>query len=273
MDLDVLVGKIHRNFRTVPPQFSGMFYGDNGSGKTKLALEVAIAITPNDKKILFVDTSSGWETAINHPELADRLDNRLSILPFEGEDQMNTLGEALKYNYGGFGDSFGCVLLDESTSMAQQYLDVVTYGRAAKKKELQEDKSDWDDYNIAGNKWRKTCYLFHSAPGIHIIHLGHVRSDKVRGVDKVSPAYQPKVGNALQRDLKMIGYCSVEREGDKPVRTVQVVEDKFATAKTRLTYNGEELPPVVTQQTIINAVAQRYSPSTVNNFNDYVEVE
>lgn len=261
MDLEVLVSKIHRNFRDVPAQFSGLFYGDNGSGKTKLVLEIAAAITPPDKKILFVDTSAGWETVINHPDLADALDGRLSILPFEGEDMMNTLGEALRYNTAGFADKFGTAILDESTSMAQQYLDVVTYGRALKSKDKEEDKSDWPDYNIAGNKWRKTCALFHGVPGLHVMHIGHVRLDKVRGVEKAGPAYQPKVGNAIQRDLKMIGFCSVQREGDEPVRVVQVVEDQFATAKTRIQYNGKELPPLVKQNDIVKAIAARYTPN------------
>lgn len=261
MDLDTLVSKIHRNFREVPAQFSGLFYGDNGSGKTKLALEIAVAITGTDKKILFVDTSAGWETAVNHPDLAAALDGRLSILPFEGEDMMNSLGEALRYNYGGFADKFGCVILDESTSMAQHYLDVVVHGRSLKMKDKEEDKADWPDYNIAGNKWRKTCALFHGVLGLHIIHLCHVRSDKVRGVEKASPAYQPKVGQAIQRDLKMIGFCAVSREGDVPVRTVQVVEDQFATAKTRIQYDGKELPPVVKQESIVKAIKQRYAPS------------
>lgn len=265
MDLAELASKIHRNFREVPQQFSGLFYGDNGSGKTKLALEIAAAITQPEKKILFVDTSAGWETAINHPGLADSLDGRLSILPFEGEDMMNSLGEALRFNYGGFSDKFGCVILDESTSMAQQYLDVVVYARSKNMKDKEEDKADWPDFNIAGNKWRKTCALFHGVMGLHVIHLGHVRSDKVRGVEKASPAYQPKVGNAIQRDLKMIGFCSVGRDGDAPVRQVQVVEDQFATAKTRIQYRGKELLPVIRQDDVIKAIKERYNPDNEVN--------
>jgi len=270
VDLTELASRIHKNFREVPQQFSGLFYGDNGSGKTKLALEIASTITSPGKKILFVDTSAGWETAINHPELANSLDGRLSILPFDGEDQMNTLGEALRYNYGGFADKFGCVILDESTSMAQQYLDVVVEGRSKTMKDKEADKADWPDFNIAGNKWRKTCALFHGVMGLHVIHLGHVRSDKVRGIEKVSPAYQPKVGNAIQRDLKMIGYCSVGRDGDTPIRMVQVVEDQFATAKTRIQYQGRELPPVVKQQDIVKAIRERY---TRTDNNEPVEVD
>ena len=93
------------------------------------------------------------------------------------------------------------------------------------------------------------------------MHIGHVRLDKVRGVEKAGPAYQPKVGNAIQRDLKMIGFCSVQREGDEPVRVVQVVEDQFATAKTRIQYNGKELPPLVKQNDIVKAIAARYTPN------------
>jgi hypothetical protein len=271
-NLDELAAKIHKNFRDVPKTFSGMFYGDNGSGKTKLALEVAAAITALGKKILFVDTSAGWETINNHPDLANSLDGRLSILPFEGESQLNTLAEALKFNYGGFRDSFGSIILDESTTMAQQYLDAVVYGRAAKMKDKEEDKADWPDFNIAGNKWRKTSSIFHSVEGLHVIHVGHFRLDKVRGVEKAAPAYQPKVGDAIQRDLKVIGFCVVNREGEVPVRAVQVVDDQFASAKTRVQYKGEELPPVITQKTLVNAISARYQP-TLEITNEPVEVD
>lgn len=110
---------------------------------------------------------------------------------------------------------------------------------------------------------------------MHIIHLCHVRLDKVRGVEKASPAYQPKVGQAIQRDLKMIGYCSVGRDGDEPVRLVQVVDDQFATAKTRIQYNGKELPPVIKQADVVKAIAARYSTSIIDIAidNQPVEVE
>lgn len=258
MDLSELASKIYKDFETTPRQFSGMYYGDNGSGKTKLALETAVVLTPPDKKVLFVDTSSGWETINNHPELADKLRGRLSILPYDGEDQLNTLANALIANQGNFSSTFGTVIVDESTAMAQNYLDVVTDYRASKDKAKEADKPDWPDFNIAGNKWRKTCTLFLRARGVHVIHVGHFRSDKVQGVQKVSPSFQPAVGNDIQREWKLIAWCEVKSDGDKFERTVRVHGDQFVTAKCRIQYKGSELPPVVTHNTVLNAIREKY---------------
>ena len=240
MNIDELSAKLYTDFRKVPLSALLMFYGDNGSGKSKIALEIAERITPRDKKIVYVDTSQGFSCLQSHPELADRLDGRLFILPFDGESQLLTLADAIKNDVAGYG-SVGCVILDESSSMAQSVLDTVVYGRAMKDPTKEENKADWPDFNIAGNKWRRVHQNFQSIYGCHFINVAHERTDKVKGIEKLSPAFQPHVGNETRKELQLIAHCEVKEYDGKPVRQVQVLNNQFARAKSRIAGIQEEI--------------------------------
>jgi len=206
MDLKLLAASIYADFNAIPKRELLMFYGDNGSGKTKLAVEVAHDITPPDKKILYVDTSAGYETINNHPDLYKTVAPRMLVLPFTGEDQLNTLAKAIANKSQPF-DSIGTVLLDESSSMAQQYLDVVVEYRCKNDGAKEKDKADWPDYNIAGNKWRKTIQLFERIQGVSLIEIAHQRVDTRRKIEFISPAFQPTVGNETRKEKRGIFYC------------------------------------------------------------------
>jgi energy-coupling factor transporter ATP-binding protein EcfA2 len=260
MDLKLLKSKIYADFNAIPKRELLMFYGDNGSGKTKFALEVAADITPPGKKILYVDTSAGYETLNNHPELHARIVDRLLVLPFVGEDQLNSLAGAIAGNLEGFG-AIGTVILDESSSMAQSYLDCVVEG-LYKNEPLKhvEDKPDWDAFNIGGGKWRKTIQKFERIQGVSLIEVAHMRTDNRRKIDFISPAFQPKAGNETRKEKRVIAYCDVRDYGKPAVPTfvIQTQKDDYILAKTRVMFNGQPLPAVVLPEVLRAAIKQDY---------------
>jgi len=275
MDLSALKASIYSDFDQIPKRELLMFYGDNGSGKTKLAVEVACDITPTGY-ILYVDTSAGYETINNHPELRAMLADRLKVLPFVGEDQLNTLADAIRYNREGFG-IFKTVILDESSSMAQHYLDTVVEARCRNDRTKEQDKADWPDYNIAGNKWRKTVQKFQQIQGVSFIEVCHQRSDTIRKVEFISPAFQPTVGNETRKEKRVIAYCDIRQmapAGSKeavPTRIVQTEKDDHVLAKTRVMYQGKPLPTIVTPEMMRQAIREDYENRITNH--EPVEVD
>jgi ABC-type phosphonate transport system ATPase subunit len=49
-----------------------LLYGQSGVGKTVEAMELAQRCTPDDKRILYIDTGEGWVSLLNHPQLMRR---------------------------------------------------------------------------------------------------------------------------------------------------------------------------------------------------------
>lgn len=272
MDLRILANSIYADFNAIPKRELLMFYGDNGSGKSKLTLEVAHDITPPDKKILYVDTSAGYETINNHPELRALVASRLLVLPFVGEDQLNTLAKAIAAKTSPF-DVIGTVVLDESSSMAQQYLDVVVEARCRADGSKEKDKADWPDYNIAGNKWRKTVQLFERIQGVSLIEVAHQRTDTRRKIEFISPAFQPTVGNETRKEKRGIFYCDkriVKIDGkDVNAFVVQTEKDDHVLAKTRIFVDGVPMPPVATPEVVRRGIKQDYEARIVHNEPNY----
>jgi len=256
-NLAALENALEPDYNQRPTKFMGMFYGDNGSGKSKLALEVAADITPVSKKILYVDTSSGFQTIRNHPDLDAKLRGRMLLLHFDGEIQLKELGKALRSHAGGFGN-VATLVLDEASTMGQYILDVVVEGRAQADDSKEENFATRPDYAIAGNKFRYIMQQFQSIPTLNLLTVAHYRTDEVKGFQKLSPAFQPQVGNAIRAELEMIGFCELKEvktgKDVKLVRQVQVWGTNLALAKTRVQLDGKpmptELPPEEVQRAI-----------------------
>lgn len=270
MDLRILANSIYADFNTIPKRELLMFYGDNGSGKTKLAAEVASDITPTGKKILYVDTSAGYETINNHADLYELVAPRMLVLPFEGEDQLNTLAKAIAAKVSPF-DVIGTVVLDESSSMAQHYLDVVVEGRSIDDPSKEKDLSTLPDYNIAGNKWRKTIQLFERIQGVSLIEIAHQRTDIRRKREFISPAFQPTVGNETRKEKRGIFYCDkrfVKIDG-KDVNAFVVQTDKSddVLAKTRIFCDGVPMPPVALPELVRRGIRQDFQARIQNESN------
>ena len=264
VDLSVLKAAITPDWTNVPARQLLMFYGNTGSGKTKLAIEVAADITPLDKRILYVDTSAGYEILANHDDLANRIEGRLNIIPYRGENWLNTLAGAIRDDQAGFG-IMGTVILDEGSTMGQSYLDTVVHGRSLKDEGKEEDFATKPDYAIAGNKLRKTIMNFQNISGVNLIVLAHQRQDEILGKKKVSPAFQPSVGEDIRREMRVVAHC---RRTDVDGHVAQVQEDDFCVAKTRIHYRGSPMPKVVTHnilQAAIREHVEKISSKESNN--------
>ncbi len=179
--------------------------GDSGVGKTVLAMEIAQAITPPDKRILYLDFLDGFVT-LTQPRHA-HLQKRTQRVMYEGYSQIRTLKNAIDAGIrnpngsaGKFGD-FGCIVLDEISSMVEKDLTSISRARAADGK--MEDADDPDNPEYQRLKFRfMSMYQELCELPIHLIFVTHVRKAKnSKGIEGLAPSFTPSVIPTYVRPL------------------------------------------------------------------------
>jgi transcriptional regulator with PAS, ATPase and Fis domain len=84
-----------------------LLYGESGTGKTVFGMQILQEYTPEDKRIVFIDSARGYVSLNNHPELK----RRTKRIQFEGLSQIQALANAIKQQKPGF-DDIGAVMVD-----------------------------------------------------------------------------------------------------------------------------------------------------------------
>jgi len=234
----------------IPARYLALFYGDTGSGKTVYALAHANQLT--EGRILYVDTGQGYLSVRNHPKLLAELAPKITVLPYKGENDLLLMAEAIRARATGF--DFKCVVWDEASTMLDQFTDVVTYGRSLKEEGKDPNQPVLPDFLIAGNKFRQAVDIYSQLDLVHFIMISHYRYEKTKtGLERISPAFQPKVGRDLRRPLHTIGYLENywNRKEKKYTRSIQVHSTDTCTAKTRV--GGFADTPIVNPDVFLGA--------------------
>lgn len=214
--------------------FKGLFFGESGVGKTVESVRVAQIVTPADKKILFIDTSDGWVSLMNHPGLTDRL----IPMEYQALAQYEALVEALKEGAGSFGD-IGTVIFDEISTVSKR--DMVSVAKATKLGEF--DAAEFKHYNIATRRMERVLTKLLELRETHnLIFVSHMkeRENKVTGVRKKEPSVMPAFAETLKESLHVVAFMSSDIKHDekggapKFIYKMQVHPSKMTVAKTRI---------------------------------------
>jgi energy-coupling factor transporter ATP-binding protein EcfA2 len=210
-----------------------MLYGNSGSGKTVLAMMIAQAITPADKEILIVDTSNGWVSIPNHPEI----DYRYDVMPFISREQVMAIAEGITTGHPKY-IKYGCLILDEYSTMADEDLMALVERRADKDKEKDRDEPTWPDRNAGDNRMKKM--LNKSISNYHLITVAHEREYKNKNKQSMTgPDFADQLRVKVQRPMHLVGYVKAVLKDDATGgadfdRFVQVHGSQFVTAKSRI---------------------------------------
>lgn len=230
--------------------FKGIIYGPSGVGKTKTGLELAQAITPAGKDILYVDSAEGWVTLNNHPELKPRV-KRMKWLGISQQDVLVMAIEAGKAPF----NNVGCIVYDEYSSMADSDLDLVVTTRARLDASKSPDEPKLPDMGASGTRMRRLTQSLIPLD-LHIIFIAHEREDKNDvGLTKSSASFMPKFGQSIKQVSHLVTRMTaneVQVDGqDVYRRTLQVQPSRLVDAKSRVgtipgvIIEASEVPPLV----------------------------
>lgn len=232
------------------PFFKGMLYGPSGGGKTVLAMQVAQAITPPDKIILYVDSMEHWVSIQNHPELK----KRTRRLKYEGLSHIEEIEEAIKDKFDFFAD-VGTVVLDEMDSMQIEDLDLVA--QSSTEKDHGPDDVTWPDFNKNTTRVRRKIRSF-LKQDLNVILVAHDGEGKDRrGVVIQRPDFTPKLAKVMLEFVHLCGYMTAEviktsEDKNEYKRIIQVHPTGNLITKSRI--GG--LPYQVEPQALIPAIQE-----------------
>lgn len=225
---------------------TGILYGDNGTGKTVLAVKLAQAIVdlqgrvgdPNKPEILFVDAVNAWRSLKNHPGMLDDLKR----IPYAGKEQLETLTDAIQWRPAGF-ENVKVIILDEMSSMTDRDGDVVLAARVrdtVKFPGKDPDVLTQPDMGATTERMRRVVIRLLQQE-ISVIFVAHMRNDedKEKGYQITRPRFMPKFSGTIREGLDFVAHMSAIEAGSEDgnivyQRRLQVHPTRTVVAKTRI---------------------------------------
>jgi GTPase SAR1 family protein len=222
------------------PRARLLIYGPSGAGKTVLAMRLAKEICPPGRNIIHIDFANGWDVLEN--TRWQHLKKDAIHMRYQGVSQLTYL--ALAMNGAKSPPPFnniGVIVLDESTSMSDSDVDLVTRSRAKKDPSKDPDDPKMPDMGISSRRFKSALNELQGT-NAHIIQLGHVRKDKDNLQIEVSgPAFMPKLSSKICETQLVVGHATADsiETADPTIdddykRFIQVQPTRRVVAKCRI---------------------------------------
>jgi energy-coupling factor transporter ATP-binding protein EcfA2 len=232
--LDNLVSRMtDLEHQTVQKDAFVEIYGGPGAGKTTLLAMIAQELR-EDGRVLWFDSSDGWVSLENKPEL------KKGVVRLEASiSDMGAAADAIRRKAKGF-DDFTVVVIDENSAVANDVLQQIVRERlGTPDDEIPEETPTWTDYYPAGQIVFRVLDAFHSIPGVHVLLSAHDQQKKDhRNVERTVPDYSPKLAEMVSRPLHVISHVTAEikKVGSETryVRSVQSQPSALVVAKSRI---------------------------------------
>lgn len=231
---------------------TGLIYGDNGAGKTVLAIELAQRIRKMyGGEILFIDAVNAWRSLKNHTDLQEGVKR----VPYEGKSQLELITQALTHRPAGF-ENYRVVILDELSSMTDRDGDIVLATRAAADSGKDPDVLTQPDMGATTERMRRAIIGLLRVPEISIICVAHQRDDEDKNVGYrvTRPRFMPKFSGTLREGLDFVVHMTAKPvgRGDQTTyeRKIQAHPTTTVVAKSRV--GG--LPVFTSPENFVNGV-------------------
>ena len=211
------------------PNAKILIYGDSGVGKTVLAASAG-------NKILWIDSTDGWVSLMNHPELRAKCQR----MQYQGLSQIDALCDAIDANREPF-VSFDTIVVDELSSIAVMDLDKVLESRSKKQADKDPNVPTQPDFFANTERMRRAVTRLIQLP-MNIILVSHVREDRDDRTGKtyIRPSFTPKLRTTIKQMCHIVGHLTimevVNKESDSVdyLRKMQVQPSLTIDAKTRI---------------------------------------
>lgn len=214
--------------------FRGLFYGNDGTGKTIAGLALLNYIVPPGQTILLIDTSENGLSLNNHPALNIRMGDgrpRFRRLQYRGESWLHALAITIRKKVAPF-DNIGGIQFDEFATMADSMLGVILKAVEKANPSRPKDDATWPEYKMLLRKMKNIIQTFGALDGVHCTFIAHYRTDKDgRGLPVESPNFTPSVGPEIRKPMHLIANVTVNDDGE---REFQVQPDRGHLAKCKI---------------------------------------
>ena len=217
-------------------KFKMCLYGTSGVGKTVEAIHLAHLIKEEGKKVLHIDTSEGYISLFNHPQLM-KPENYQRML-YKGLSQITDLVEAIQAGAGGF-DVYDTLVFDEFSTSAKKFLHVVL--DANKLSDSLTKAPEFKEWGIMSRHIEGTIWKLLELKDTHnIFFLAHERwkEDKATKAKSYAPSFMDSIEGPVKENCHVVARMEAEVTNmtGAPVynRTLQVHPTRIVTAKSRV---------------------------------------
>lgn len=216
----------------ITSDFTGLFYGPIGSGKTTFIVGLAQALAEGGR-ILYLDSSDGWVSLKRFPSL---LENVVRVR-FESLADVTAIAEAIRKKTKGF-EGINVVVIDEGSSIANEVLYDVVRDKNGVGKDAVLPEIEGKDYGPMGQLYMAALNRLHAIEGLHILIVAHDAQRKDhRNVELTYPDFSPKLRKEVSKLMHVVGYVSTQIKGagakTEYVREIQLQPTALVSAKAR----------------------------------------
>lgn len=216
----------------ITSDFTGLFYGPLGSGKTTFIVALAQSLAEGGR-ILYLDSSDGWVSLRKFPGLLENV----TRIRFESLADVTQIAEGIRKKSKGF-EGIKVIVIDEGSSIANEVLyDVVREKNNTGKDEVLPE-IEGKDYGPMGQLYMSALNRLHAIEGLHILIVAHDAQRKDhRNVELTFPDFSPKLRKEVSKLMHVVGYVTAQIKGAGAnttyVREVQLLPTALVAAKAR----------------------------------------
>lgn len=210
-----------------------LLYGQSGVGKTVEAFTLAHMCTPEDKRILYLDTGEGWVSLQNHRPLMVRT----TRLTYKGLAQVKTMVDAIQADVPGWND-YGTIIFDEFSTSVKQFQHLVF---DANEIDEMTEAPEYKHWGIVSRNIEKTYWKIMDLKETHnIILIAHEKEKerKGTGIKQMAPSFMDSIEGAVKENVHVVARMTAEvvnlRGAPQYSRLMQVHPTKLVVAKSRV---------------------------------------
>ena len=224
--------------------FFGMIYSEFGMGKTVTTVALAQQLR-GEGDILFCDSSDGWVSLQEFPDLMDGVDR------FRVADPADLIVVANGISAGKLKSKrkkkFTVVVIDESSSVFDMMLESYLREKHGLGADDPLPEAEGKEYGPPTAAFESLLRKFHDASGVHVILTAHAR--EIGETKELRPSFPPKAYAVAMRKLHVCAALSAKRKrvaGGKTVyeRSVQLLPSAAVSAKSRIPGSPLKCDPI-----------------------------
>jgi hypothetical protein len=213
-----------------------MFYGDFGTGKSTLALQLAHMF---GGEIIWVTTDSAWRVIDKYPDIKPMVRR----IPYQSFSQVAAMALAADEKMPGY-ENVNSIIWDSVSRGVDRTLRLLADGKKVEKNQLvprtvRKDGEiyveEWPHYRTAERALGETVQILNNS-SLNVIYTAHTRFPSEKDREQQKFAIRPNLPEAsykvVAEEVSLVGWLHRDAVGSK--RMCQTMGTKTVTAKSQI---------------------------------------